>query len=595
MERSFSRRVMRMRRTAQVPSWATPAIVALGLLAAMLEGAGLYLFIPLVQHLSSGSFSGSTGMSGLIGRGLEPIPEGLRVPVLVTVLCASVLLKNLVAQVNLYVTRYVNGVVAHRLRTRIFRQTLESCIDYRVSSRRSDIVNTLATNTWNVGVALSLTHRLLVCACTVSVFLGLLLLISARMTAVAVMFLGISAFIVHRATRKAQSVGRQVVEENKAFGLRLWESISGLRLIRSFSREAHEARRIELASDRVRQRILKMDLLWSLPAPISEICGTLLIGTLILTGTRLGVGVASMAAFLALLYRMQGPMRELMSSRVAFDSSYPAVEDVAEFLERTREPYLANGSIPFDHLREGIEFRQVTFRYEEGDGKALDSVSFKIPRGKTTAIVGRSGAGKSTLMDLLFRFRDPSSGSILVDGRKLTEFDIASWRGRLSVMSQDVQLFNDSAASNIGYGCEGAGEADIREAARVAGADDFIVELPEGYDTILGDEGVRLSGGQRQRIALARTILRNPDILLLDEATNALDNESERLFQAALQKFRRGRTVVVIAHRLSTVEDADQIVVIESGRVVECGTPAALLASNGAYARLRGQPTVMPV
>ncbi|UHD17144.1 ABC transporter ATP-binding protein [Thiocapsa bogorovii] len=265
------------------------------------------------------------------------------------------------------------------------------------------------------------------------------------------------------------------------------------------------------------------------------------------------MGIPALAAFLALLYRMQRPVRDVLSSRVAFDAGFPAVEDVADYLERTAEPFLVDGDRRFIHLQHGVEFRDVTFRYPGSDSPALDRVSLRIPKGETTAIVGRSGSGKSTLMDLLFRFRDPTEGEILVDGVPLSRLEIRSWRERLSIMSQAVYLLNDSVAANIGYGKANGAREEIRRAAEIAGAAGFIEALPIGYETLLGDEGFRLSGGQRQRIALARTILRNPDILLLDEATNALDAESERLFQSALRTYCEGRTLVVIAHRPSPI------------------------------------------
>lgn len=582
---SFASRGTRLLSVAQAPRWAAFAIVGLGLASAVLEGAGLYLFIPLLGHLGTPAASGS-GVAALFERALAPVPSAWRIPLLVGGVCTSIVLKNGVGQLNQFVTQYVNGLVAHRLRTRVLRQTIDSCIDYRLESRRTDVATTIATNTWSVGTALLQTHRMLVSACTIGIFVVLLFVISPALTALALAFYGVSAAAVQFLMRRAEAVGRQVVEHNKAFGLRMWEGIVGLRLIRSCTREAHELERFEAASDELRRRMLRMNMLWSIPHPLSEIGAALLIAALILAGSWLRLGLPALGAFLALLYRMQGPVRELLSARVAFDSGWPAVADVADYLDRTREPYLESGSTPFHGLKTGIEFRKVAFHYAADDPPALDDVSVFLPRGKTTAIVGRSGAGKSTLLDLLFRFRDPITGDILVDGTPLRELELASWRGRLAIMSQDVHLFNDTVEANIGYGRPGATPDEIRRAAEVAGAAPFIDALPEGYQTPLGDAGIRLSGGQRQRIALARTILRDPDILLLDEPTNALDAESERAFQAALRHYAHDRTVVVIAHRLSTVEDADQILVLDGGRLVECGPPAALLAANGAYARL---------
>lgn len=584
---TFIARAIGVARMADPPSWASPAILALGLMAAFLEGATLYLFIPLMQSLGV-SGGANSQVARLFDDMLASVPADRRTALLVAMVCLAVVLKNLVVFLNHLVTRFIGGQVAHRLRLKVFDQTISSCIDYRVQNKKTDIVNTLTTETWKVSTALILVYRLTVCACTCAVFLTLLLLISVRLTALAMLFLAGSASIVHLATRRADAAGKSVVEENKRFGLRMWESVNALQLIRSFSREDYERARFAALSENVHRRILKLDLLWAIPSPLSEIFATFLIGVLILTGSMLGAGFAVLAAFLAVLYRMQAPVREIMSSKVALDSLNASVADVAEYLAATGTPYIRNGTRSIAAFEHAIEFRHVSFRYAPGEPLALDDVSFTIPKGMTTAIVGRSGAGKSTLMTLLYRFEDPISGEILVDGTPLRALDVRSWRERLSLMSQDVRLFNETVEANIAYGDLDATPEAIRAAAKVAGADDFIREMPHGYATELGDHGMRLSGGQRQRIALARTILRDPDILLLDEATNALDSDSEHAIQEALDRYARGRTVVVIAHRLSTVADADQVIVLEGGRVVESGTPAALLRSEGQFARLHG-------
>jgi subfamily B ATP-binding cassette protein MsbA len=276
----------------------------------------------------------------------------------------------------------------------------------------------------------------------------------------------------------------------------------------------------------------------------------------------------------------------LLQSRIALDGLAGAIDDVDDFLRTTETPFLSQGSLSAPPLRTAVEFRSVSFRYAPDQPLALQDVSFSIPAGKTTAIVGESGAGKSTVMALLFRFVDPTSGEVVADGRPLAAFELRSWRKRLALMSQEVYLFNDTIAANIGYGDFDTNLDDLRRAARIAKADDFIRSLPDGYETQTGDQGMRLSGGQRQRIALARTILRNPDILLLDEATNALDVETEQAFQIALEQYSHNRTVVVIAHRLSTVQAADQIIVMARGQVIEVGSPDQLLKRPGHFSRL---------
>ncbi len=412
---TFLERARGLLKVANAPRWSSPTIVALGLLGAFLEGATLYLFIPLMQSLGAGSAAGDQ-IGHLFSNLLAGIPAESRVPALVAAVFATVVLKNIVSFLNTYVTRLTGGHVAHQLRLRVFEQTISSCIDYRVQNKKTDIVNTLTTETWKVSSGLILVYRLVICVCTCAVFLLLLLSISVPLTAIALLFLGLSAAMIHLATRRAASAGKSVVAENKRFGLRMWESINALPLIRSFSREEYELARFKALSENVHWRILSMDMLWAVPGPLSEVFATALIGLLILTGSMLGTGFAVLAAFLAVLWRMQGPVREIMSSKVALDTLGASVADVAEYLEATKVPYIRSGTKRLPAFNTAIEFRDVSFRYAQHEPLALDHVSFTIPIGRTTAIVGRSGAGKSTLMTLLYRFEDPTAGEILVDG-----------------------------------------------------------------------------------------------------------------------------------------------------------------------------------
>jgi subfamily B ATP-binding cassette protein MsbA len=237
-------------------------------------------------------------------------------------------------------------------------------------------------------------------------------------------------------------------------------------------------------------------------------------------------------------------------------------------------------------LKREVRFDGVSFRYGEDGLPALDNITLTIRRGTMLAVVGRSGAGKSTLLDLLLRFRQPRRGRILVDGTSLAEFDVASWRAHIGVVSQDPYIFDDTIRDNILYGRRAATDAEVAEAARLAHADGFIADLPLGYDTIVGGRGVRLSGGQRQRLALARALVRQPDILILDEATNALDSLTEQAFQEALAEFAVERTVIVVAHRFSTIERADHIVVLDRGRICEQASLAGLLEADGLFAQM---------
>jgi subfamily B ATP-binding cassette protein MsbA len=256
------------------------------------------------------------------------------------------------------------------------------------------------------------------------------------------------------------------------------------------------------------------------------------------------------------------------------------------FLNRSDKPYIDSGSTQFKGLNKGIYFEYVSFKYSHVVKYALQDITISIPPGKTTAIVGQSGAGKSTLVNLICRFYDVTDGEIYVDNCPLRELDLDSWRKRIAIVSQDVHIFSTTIRENIAYGRLDATDDEIATAAQYANAHEFISKLPEGYDTKVGDRGMRLSGGQRQRIALARAIIRDPEILILDEATNALDSVAENLIQEAINTLSQNRTVIVIAHRLSTIEQADQILVLKDGRIVEQGKLQDLLELDGLFAHL---------
>ena len=277
---------------------------------------------------------------------------------------------------------------------------------------------------------------------------------------------------------------------------------------------------------------------------------------------------------------------KLVANENADSSTAIQLGAVVELIDTNNKPYMRSGTVPFSGLRNRMELKNVTFAYDEGSIAALADVSFEIPAGSVTAVVGTSGAGKSTLVNLLCRFYDPTVGAIIVDGVDLRELDVRDWHNRISVAGQDAELMTGTIAENISYGKPGASEDEVRIAAALANATEFIVELPDQFETRVGTRGLRLSGGQRQRIGLARALLCKPSILVLDEATNALDSLSETAVQQTLEQLRGGTTIVIIAHRLSTIRDADYVVVLENGQVVERGRPEELFSTNGVFSKL---------
>ena len=409
---------------------------------------------------------------------------------------------------------------------------------------------------------------------------------SWRLTlSVAVAMLLISS-VVRVLTKAARDLGEKATQANSELSHRMVEGIDGMRVIRAFGREVHEQSRFDQASDWLRRVILRMGLLDGVVHPVHEVLAAALLVIILFTAAPKAGDVSVLLVFAFVLYRVQPRIKDFDASRVRLAALSPSVEEVLSFLSTDDKQYVKSGTVSRMALDQDIVFERVSFQYDPRDEPALTDASFRMLAGRTTAFVGPSGGGKSTVMKLLLRFHDPTDGRIMVDAHSLPEFDLDFWRSQIALVSQDVYLFNASVRENIAYGRLDAQLDEIVEAARKADAHDFIERLPNKYDTALGHHGVRLSGGQQQRITLARAIIRNPRILILDEATNALDSISEQWVQETLDKLRENRTVVMIAHRLSTIERADQIIVLEKGRVRECGTLPELVKAGGLFARL---------
>ena len=363
------------------------------------------------------------------------------------------------------------------------------------------------------------------------------------------------------------------------------ELVGGARTITAFHAMPAERERLQRATNAIADSVIETTRRGLAVQPLSQaVVSTVLIGIIVLATQFFvlsgALDVALLLTFLFALMRLMPMVHELNQQRGQWAILRAALTNVADLLRRDGKPYLADGSRALGPLREAIVFEDVTFAYD-GENDVLHHVSLRVPVGQTTALVGASGAGKSTLVDLIPRFDDPTAGRVTIDGVDLRELTLASLRARVAVVSQSTYVFNDTARANIAYGRPDATDAEVREAARQANALAFLDALPEGLDTVLGDRGVRLSGGQRQRLAIARAVLRDPDLLILDEATSALDSVSEALVQESLDRLMRGRTVVAIAHRLATIRHADTVIVLEHGRVVESGTYDELVDRGG--------------
>jgi ATP-binding cassette, subfamily B, bacterial MsbA len=389
---------------------------------------------------------------------------------------------------------------------------------------------------------------------------------------------------VRRTTRRSQEALEQITHVTA-------EAFTGHRIVKAFGAEARETGKFRRASEAFYRTSMKVTSVLSVMPPLMEFIGGLAFaaalwyGSEAITSGRLTMG--EFIGFIAALFMMYGPAKKLSRVNANLQQAIAASERIFEMLDTHSEVNERPGAAPLAPFREAIEFRDVHFSYNTTNGEAtLRGVTLRVRAGQMLAIVGRSGAGKTTLVNLIPRFYDVTSGAILVDGRDIRDVTLSSLRAQVGIVTQETVLFDDTIAANVAYGRPAASRAEIESAARAAHAHDFIITLPDGYDTMIGERGQRLSGGQRQRIAIARAILRDSPILILDEATSSLDAESEMLVQDALSNLMLNRTSFVIAHRLSTVRRADAIVVVERGLIVEAGTHDELLARGGAYAKL---------
>jgi subfamily B ATP-binding cassette protein MsbA len=422
------------------------------------------------------------------------------------------------------------------------------------------------------------------------VFASFVIGISWRLALVAFVVIPPITYVVTRIGHRLRKYSTRSQEKMADITSVLQETISGIRVVKAFGMEAFESSKFFKHTREFLRAFMKQQCAASLAPPMTEFlgaAGALVVlwygGTQVLGGNLLGPDLFLL--FLAAMLSMIHPAKNLTHANTKIQEGLAAARRIFAILDTEPKITDAPDSVEVSYVREGVEFDSVCFSYDTSD-YVLKDINFAVKKGQVVAIVGPSGAGKSTLVDLIPRFYDPTSGRVLVDGVDIRKIKMRSLRGLMGIVTQETILFNDTVRSNIAYGLEEIPSERVVEAAKAANAHDFISTLPEGYDTVIGDRGVRLSGGERQRIAIARAILKDPQILIFDEATSSLDSESEKLVQDAIQRLISQRTNFVIAHRLSTVTRADLILVMENGRIIERGRHEELLAAGNLYRKL---------
>ena len=502
--------------------------------------------------------------------------------------------KNLTRYFAMFFLAPVRNGVVKDLRNSMHDKIMALPLSYYSDERKGDIIARVTTDAqeieWSVMSSLEATFRE---PLTILLFLFTMIFISPQLTLFVLILLPLTALLI---TRIGKSLKRTSVKSKERLGVLLSvieETLSGLRIIKAFNAEKHVQSKFEHLNDKYTVTMNRMYRKTDLSSPLSEFLGACVMVVVMYFGGQLVLGndaslsAAMFITYIAIFSQMIPPAKAFTNAFYNIQKGIASADRINKILDAPNDITDLPNAVHAGDFSNAIEYRDVSFSYRKGDaGYVLKDINLIIPKGKTVALVGQSGSGKTTLADMLPRFYDPDQGAVMIDGVSLKELSLKSIRDLIGVVSQESILFNDTVANNIAFGITNASQQDIERAARIANAHDFIMQMPEGYQTNIGDRGGKMSGGQRQRLSIARAILKNPPILILDEATSALDTESERLVQDALQKLMANRTTLVIAHRLSTIQHADEIVVMNKGVIEERGKHEDLIAGKGLYNRL---------
>jgi ATP-binding cassette, subfamily B, bacterial MsbA len=515
------------------------------------------------------------------GENTSPEMAMLTIFLFPTILIVRAFLEYLSA----YCMNWVGTRVITDLRQAVFAHTQKLSLDFYTQSNVGDLISRFTNDCQQAQSAVTsviadaIKHPFAVVTTTIYLVYNYTLLSTA-----AVVLAPFCIFPIVYFGRRVRKISKLAQENQGEILSRLHETITGARVVKAFTMEEEETKKFREVSNRQFSFQMKIIRFTNILSPLIEVVAAVGGGIALYLAYRNGIPMSDFMAMLVATFLMYAPIKGLSKLHLTIQKSMAATDRVLAILDLEPTVKESPESMTLKPIKYQIQFERVSFRYGETD--VLNQIELTIPHGKTVALVGPSGSGKTTLLNLLPRFYDPREGRVLIDGIDVKNATLHSLRGQMAIVTQDTILFNDTIRNNIRYGSLSSSENELIEAARRANAHDFIMHQAQGYDTLVGDKGVKLSGGQKQRIAIARALLKNPPILLLDEATSALDTESERLVQEALDTLVKGRTVIAIAHRLSTIQKSDLIVVLDRGAILEMGTHDELLRRNRLYRKL---------
>jgi subfamily B ATP-binding cassette protein MsbA len=506
----------------------------------------------------------------------------------------SIFFKNLFRYLGMFFIAPIRNGVVRDMRNKMYDKVLRLPLSYYSEERKGDIMSRMTADVqeveWSIMQSLEMIFRE---PLTIIIYLAFMVKISPQLSFFSFVLLPLSGLMIGRI---GKSLRRSSAKSKEKMGLLLSimeETLGGLRIIKGFNAEKKMNDHFRDENQQYTNISVKMYRKTDLSSPLSEFLGVSVMVVILYYGGKLVLGNdPSMTGSILILYiasfsQLLAPAKSFTTAYYNVQKGLASGERIDKILNAEINIQDAKDARNIQSFQKEIEYRNVSFAYREGEvGWVLNGINLKIEKGKTIALVGQSGSGKTTLADMLPRFYDTTQGEILIDNQNIKALKLHDLRALMGIVTQESILFNDTVYSNIAFGIENVSEQQVIEAAKIANAHEFISQMPEGYQTNIGDRGSKLSGGQRQRISIARAVLKNPPILILDEATSALDTESERLVQDALNKLMKNRTSVVIAHRLSTIQHADEIIVMQKGKLIERGTHNELLLRNGAYKKL---------